>query len=148
MVQKIRKGPSLIRSATAPETMGLYSFNENTGYWVEEGTWTRHPSGEFYEAAVGHFSVWNGDFPFPGTVGETCVYVHLHDLDGNPIQNAYGIALGLSYAGYSEDISGFVAGDLIQLYYKGDGGSVYSYVQSFQVKSTETIYPAFSVDTD
>jgi hypothetical protein len=48
---------------TAPSQIPLWYFNEESGYWVEEGEATK--SGDQYIAEVGHFSFWNCDAPFP-----------------------------------------------------------------------------------
>ena len=48
--------------AQAPATIPLWSLNEATGLWKEEGTATRQ--GNNYVGAVGHFSYWNCDAPF------------------------------------------------------------------------------------
>lgn len=48
---------------TAPSEIPLWYFNEESGYWVEEGEATK--SGDQYVAEVGHFSFWNCDAPFP-----------------------------------------------------------------------------------
>jgi len=48
---------------TAPSTIALWSFNDTTGLWKQEGTATK--SGNFYLADVSHFSFWNCDAYFP-----------------------------------------------------------------------------------
>ncbi len=45
----------------APNEIPLWHFNENNGYWEEEGTATRNSN--VYEGEVGHFSFWNCDIP-------------------------------------------------------------------------------------
>ena len=45
--------------ATAPETIPLWSYDEENGYWVEEGE--AQLDGNFYVGSVGHFSSWNVD---------------------------------------------------------------------------------------
>ncbi len=47
----------------APADIPLWSFDEASGYWKEEGTATRE--GNSYVAQVSHFSFWNCDAPFP-----------------------------------------------------------------------------------
>lgn len=49
--------------ASAPAEIALWSFNETTGLWKQEGTATK--AGNFYNAEVSHFSFWNCDAPFP-----------------------------------------------------------------------------------
>jgi len=48
---------------TAPNSIPLWSFDEETGYWVEESTATIQNG--FYVGDVEHFSYWNCDAPFP-----------------------------------------------------------------------------------
>lgn len=45
--------------ATAPSTLPLWYFNEEKGYWVEEGEAKR--VGDKYVGTVSHFSFWNCD---------------------------------------------------------------------------------------
>ncbi|MFZ1703157.1 MAG: carboxypeptidase-like regulatory domain-containing protein [Saprospiraceae bacterium] len=53
----------LALSDNKPTTIPLWYFDENRGYWVEEGSATLN--GDFYHGEVGHFSFWNCDAPFP-----------------------------------------------------------------------------------
>lgn len=48
--------------AQAPATIPLWSLDEKTGLWKEEGTATRQ--GNNYVGTVSHFSFWNCDAPF------------------------------------------------------------------------------------
>jgi len=50
--------PSTLRS-TAPATIPLWSVNEITGLWKEEGSATK--GADYYEGDVSHFSFWNCD---------------------------------------------------------------------------------------
>jgi hypothetical protein len=49
--------------ATAPSSIALWSFNDTTGLWKQEGTATK--TGSAYIADVSHFSFWNCDANFP-----------------------------------------------------------------------------------
>lgn len=49
---------------TVPDEMPLWSMDENTGKWIEEGTVVQQNG--FLEAEVSHFSWWNCDLPFEG----------------------------------------------------------------------------------
>lgn len=49
--------------STAPATIPLWSIDETTGLWKEEGTATKN--GNVYTGQVSHFSFWNCDAPFP-----------------------------------------------------------------------------------
>jgi hypothetical protein len=50
--------PSSLRSS-APATIPLWSVDENTGLWKEEGRATK--GADYYEGDVSHFSFWNCD---------------------------------------------------------------------------------------
>src|SRR4030095_1697489 len=50
--------PSSLRS-TAPATIPLWSVDETTGLWKQEGSATK--GGDYYEGDVSHFSFWNCD---------------------------------------------------------------------------------------
>jgi len=59
--------------STAPTIMPMWTFNNETGFWEEEGQATL--SGDFYEANVSHFSWWNADWPYnPIALKGTLVY--------------------------------------------------------------------------
>ena len=47
----------------APNTIELWHFDEEKGYWIEDGTATR--IGNKYVGEVSHFSWWNCDAQFP-----------------------------------------------------------------------------------
>lgn len=63
--------------AEAPATIPLWSLDESTGLWKEEGSAVRQ--GSEYVGTVSHFSFWNCDAPFPVT-DFTCT---LQDQQGN-----------------------------------------------------------------
>jgi len=65
----------------APTSVPLWSFDEDKGYWVEEGVATRQ--GNFYVAQLTHFSFWNCDYEFTMTEW-TGSFVY---QDGTPAQN-------------------------------------------------------------
>ncbi|KGM40577.1 hypothetical protein JY96_12435 [Aquabacterium sp. NJ1] len=69
-------------SATMPASVPLYHFNEQTGYWQDEGVATLKPDGSgapsYYEATVQHFSTWNADKPYDTVTLTGCV----QDLSG------------------------------------------------------------------
>lgn len=54
-----------------PDEIPLWSMDESSGKWVEEGVAVR--SGAFLEAEVSHFSWWNCDIPFDPT--EVCMTI-------------------------------------------------------------------------
>jgi len=49
--------------SSAPSEIPLWHFDEETGYWIEEGKATLVNGN--YEGEVSHFSFWNCDYPFP-----------------------------------------------------------------------------------
>jgi uncharacterized protein (TIGR02145 family) len=67
----------------APSTIDLWSFNEDPGHWVHEGT--AELMGSEYVANVGHFSWWNVDVPasFVQMTGKL-----VHQTTGLPIAGA------------------------------------------------------------
>ena len=67
--------------AVAPATIALWSFNETTGLWKQEGTATKN--GSYYNAEVGHFSWWNADFPYTNAAAFSTTLV---DQNGKPLK--------------------------------------------------------------
>lgn len=67
--------------AGAPAEMPLWSFNESTGLWEQEGMAVK--KGDHYEGTVKHFSWVNLDYPEQ----EGTVRGHVADSDGNPVGN-------------------------------------------------------------
>lgn len=51
------------KSKNRPSAIPLWYFDENRGYWIEEGQAVLN--GNEYSGEVGHFSFWNCDAPFP-----------------------------------------------------------------------------------
>ena len=47
--------------SSAPNTIPLWYFDEENGYWIQEGEATR--VGDQYVGTVSHFTPWNVDFP-------------------------------------------------------------------------------------
>lgn len=60
-----------------PATIPLWNFDDEKGYWIEEGEATL--GGNFYVGNVGHFSFWNYDFPYPSVY----LCITLQDTNGN-----------------------------------------------------------------
>ncbi len=71
----------------APSTIPLWSFDDELGYWIEEGEATLQ--GNEYVGTVSHFSFWNCDAPFP--VVDFCITIQ--DTNGNPL---VGTSIGIS----------------------------------------------------
>ena len=70
-------------SNSAPAAIPLWSFDEEAGIWVEEGTASK--VGNMYVGNVTHFSFWNCDAPFPLIEMEGQIV----DENGDPIDQAY-----------------------------------------------------------
>ncbi len=66
--------------AGAPETIPMWHFDEDSGYWVEQGAATLVDG--MYIGTVSHFSFWNCDAPFP--------LVNMHGLVSD--NRGYGLA--------------------------------------------------------
>jgi len=89
------------RRAKAPQDMGLYSFDETSGKWIEEGRMILSPDGSFYTATVSRLSWWNCDDPFPPTTSE--ISVRVMDTMGNSLPDALVSLTGTSISTASED---------------------------------------------
>lgn len=82
----------------APSTIPLWHFDEDNGYWIEDGAATK--VGNKYVGEVSHFSWWNWDAQFP--MVNLCMT--LEDTNGDPV---YGVQVLLtpngmySRSGYS-----------------------------------------------
>lgn len=91
-------------SVAMPSSVPLYHFNEQTGYWQDEGVATLKPDAagtpSYYEATVSHFSTWNADQSYDTVTLTGCV----QDLSGASagagltVVNAGGDYLGSSMA--------------------------------------------------
>lgn len=96
--------------ASAPATIPLWSFNDTTGLWKEEGIATKQ--GNTYVGTVGHFSFWNCDYPYGRVIDFKAV---IKDQNGNALYPAKVIMkiIGdtLSSLGYGyTDTTGMVSG--------------------------------------
>lgn len=80
------------------EEMPLYSFDEERGIWVLEGSAQLSEDGDGYVGEVPHLSAWNIDRPYEAT----CVGGRVVDKDGNPVAGARVRGVGISYAGDSQ----------------------------------------------
>ncbi|EDP95506.1 Calx-beta domain-containing protein [Kordia algicida OT-1] len=71
--------PIPANSTNPPATIPLWHFDEELGYWVEEGEATLQ--GNMYVGEVGHFSFWNYDYPYPSIT----LCITLVDEGGRPL---------------------------------------------------------------
>ena len=69
------------QTANPPAEIPLWSLNEDTGLWVEEGIATLE--GGVYKAELPHFSFWNCDVPYP----LVNLKGRITDLSGTPYSN-------------------------------------------------------------
>ncbi len=79
--------------ATAPSQVPMWSFNEDTGVWLEETVAYRN--GDYYVSDVDHFSFWNCDAPFP-VVNFNATVTDVNT--GNPVA---GLKVTISYSNFS-----------------------------------------------
>lgn len=89
-------------AVSMPVLVPLYHFNEQTGYWQEEGRarLVRDVSGapQYYEGTVSHFSTWNADQPYDTVTLTGCV----QDLSGAPVGAGLTVvSVGGDYLGSS-----------------------------------------------
>ena len=97
--------PSSLRS-TAPATIPLWSVDETTGLWKQEGSATKGT--DYYEGDVSHFSFWNCDISIPTIYLELNLKTVEGPLPFTPVKITRVNGGGSSY-GYT-DSSGHVGG--------------------------------------
>jgi hypothetical protein len=81
----------------SPAEIALWSFDEDAGRWVQEGTATLDSETNTYTANIGHLSWWNCD----QVLESTCGCGRAVDDEGEPIAGARVSAAGLDYNGTS-----------------------------------------------
>jgi hypothetical protein len=138
--------------ATAPNVIPLWHFDEEKGYWKQDGIATK--VGNKYVGEVSHFSWWNCDAPFP-LVNLTVTVV---DGNGNPISNT-GVGLianGNTYPvmGYTNtdgQVSGLIPANVSMVlnvygsYYSCSENTIY-YTSSIGPFSTNTTLPTVVIN--
>ena len=94
--------PAGTPSSLLDDTMPLWSLDEETGRWVEEGTLTLDPATNTYVGEVSHLSAWNAD----RRATATCIAGIALDQDGDPVPGAAVDTKGVSYSGSSATNTG------------------------------------------
>lgn len=95
--------------AAAPASLPLWYFEEVQGMWKEEGEATLQ-NGQ-YVGSLGHFSMWNCDFPGNAINLEAT----FRDMNGNPVPNIEVVvnAVGMMYGGHGfTDNMGMISGGI------------------------------------
>ena len=83
----------------APASVGLFSFDQNSGRWIEEGTIKRPPGRTSYEVLIPNITpIWNADIPHD----TTCITLKILKEDGTPAPVGTRVeAEGVDYSGTS-----------------------------------------------
>lgn len=112
-VKMSNKLPSALVSK-APSTIPLWYYDENLGYWKEEGE--AQLVNDTYVGEVAHFTFWNYDAQAPSIILSGRVVDNL----GNPIPNAHVWVIGVGQSGSGHGntnadgtFSGMVAKDVL-----------------------------------
>lgn len=87
--------------ANPPQTMPLWSFDEEAGVWAEEGVLTLDAQAGVYRGTLPHLSPWNADQP----LSATCIRGRVEDPAGNPVAGAMVFAQGVDYLGGSTAVT-------------------------------------------
>jgi hypothetical protein len=86
------------RLLPAPKVIGLFSFDTDSGLWIEEGNARRTIDGLYYSGTINRFDwSWNVDDP----LDTTCITVRFIDVFGSnagPLANALVEAQGVNYS--------------------------------------------------
>lgn len=90
--------PAPASTANPAATMPLWSFDETTGVWVDEGTATYDATTRTYVAQAPHMSVWNCDQP----ILATCACGTVREKGAGVLAGARVVGSGTSYLGQSE----------------------------------------------
>ena len=86
-------------SASAPATIPLFYYDDDSGYWIEEGTATLTDiDGDyFYVGTVSHFTTWNADRVYETVFLTGCAI----NEDSSVAANVRVSATGIDYTGTS-----------------------------------------------
>jgi uncharacterized protein (TIGR02145 family) len=86
--------------STAPDTIDLWSFNEEQGVWIDEGS--AFKNGNVYTAQLPHFSFWNCDRPWEAVF----LNGQLTDEFGNPLSQVI-VTLSNQTIGSASDVTNY-----------------------------------------
>ncbi|HAD13643.1 MAG TPA: hypothetical protein DCF33_14550 [Saprospirales bacterium] len=98
-------------ASSAPNEMPLWHYNEADGYWIEEGL--AQKVGNEYVGAVGHFSWWNYDAPYPSVNVKGKVFFNNLQTPAVGVEVWIGPAdqgIGLGCGHGQTDLTGFYSG--------------------------------------
>ena len=86
-------------SSSSPATIPLFYYDDESGYWVEEGsaTLTQIDGDWFYVGTVSHFTTWNADQVYNTVTITGCVA----NLDDSAAAGATVVSTGIDYTGTS-----------------------------------------------
>jgi uncharacterized protein (TIGR02145 family) len=87
-------------AANAPDTIDLWSFNEDIGLWEDEGEATREAN--TYIAQLPHFSFWNCDAPWDAVI----LHGTVNGIAGSPL-SGLTIQIGNNDVGFNEGNTNF-----------------------------------------
>lgn len=82
----------------------VWSLDEQTGRWTDEGAAQRDAAGGTYVATTHHMSLWNLDTPYPAT----CLCGTVAERGAGPLPGAHVSAEGVDYFGTSEETTNAV----------------------------------------
>ena len=99
--------PLAAEPGVSPQTIPLYYYDDESGYWIEEGiaALTQIGSAWFYVGTVTHFTTWNADRVYETVFVNGCVATE----DGSVVSGANVASTGVDYTGtsyVSSDVNG------------------------------------------
>jgi hypothetical protein len=124
----------------APSTIPLWSFNETSGLWVEDGIAVKQ--GNKYVGQVSHFSWWNCDAQFP-TVS---LCLNVVDSSNSPLSNVR-VELWRANAIYPRNGYSNGNGEICGLIPANESLTLIAFDQCGSQVHTQTVGP-FSTDTN
>lgn len=128
----------------APNEIPLWYFDEDNGYWIEEGSATLQ--GNSYVGTVSHFSFWNCDIP----TEYVNICININDANNTPLSNL-GVSIesefnGTGYGVTNEtgDVCGIIpANQVLNLNYFFNG-----ICNNEEIPNTSQTFGPFSQDVN